>query len=113
MKSITINGSQRESLGKSSTKALRNAGKVPCVVYGGGTPIHFSANELEFNKLVYTPNIYTVDIKFDDGKHEEFFFFALLPNQIYNHSSHNKKSHQSESRNLVRYCFNFFSLLGN
>ena len=63
MKSIKINGSQRESVGKVATKALRNAGKVPCVVYGGDAPIHFSANELEFNKLVFTPNIYTVDIK--------------------------------------------------
>ena len=66
MKSITINGSQRESVGKVATKALRNAGKVPCVVYGGDAPIHFSANELEFNKLVFTPNIYTVDIMLDN-----------------------------------------------
>ena len=52
MKSITINGSKRETVGKSSTKALRNAGKVPCVVYGGDKPIHFSADELSFSKLV-------------------------------------------------------------
>ncbi len=71
MKSITINGSQRESVGKVATKALRNAGKVPCVVYGGDTPIHFSADELEFNKLVFTPNIYTVDIKFENGTEVE------------------------------------------
>ena len=43
MKSITINGSQRESVGKVATKALRNAGQVPCVVYGGDKAIHFSA----------------------------------------------------------------------
>jgi large subunit ribosomal protein L25 len=67
MKSITIKGSKRESVGKAASKALRNAGKVPCVVYGGEAPIHFSADELAFNKLVYTPNIYTVDIKLDDG----------------------------------------------
>ena len=42
MKSITINGSQRESVGKSSTKALRNAGKVPCVVYGGDCLLYTS-----------------------------------------------------------------------
>ena len=35
MKSITINGSKRESVGKKATKALRNAGQVPCVLYGG------------------------------------------------------------------------------
>jgi len=71
MKSITINGSQRESVGKVATKALRNAGKVPCVVYGGDKNLHFSADELAFNKLVYTPNIYTVDIKLDDGTEVE------------------------------------------
>lgn len=67
MKSITINGSQRESVGKVATKALRNAGKVPCVVYGGETPIHFSAPELAFKDLVYTPDVHTVVIALEDG----------------------------------------------
>lgn len=65
MKSITINGSQRESVGKSATKALRNAGKVPCVLYGGDKPIHFSADEISFKKLVYTPNVYTATIEIE------------------------------------------------
>ena len=67
MKSITIKGSQRESVGKVATKALRNAGKVPCVVYGGETPIHFSAPELAFKDLVYTPDVHTVVIALEDG----------------------------------------------
>ena len=67
MKSITINGSQRESVGKVATKALRNAGKVPCVLYGGDKPLHFSAEELSFSKLVYTPNAHTVVIALEDG----------------------------------------------
>ena len=67
MKSITINGSKRESVGKVATKALRNAGRVPCVLYGGGEPLHFSAPELGFSKLVYTPNAHTVVIKLEDG----------------------------------------------
>ena len=62
MKSITIKGSKRESVGKVATKALRNVDKVPCVLYGGENPLHFSANELDFNKLVYTPNAHTVVI---------------------------------------------------
>lgn len=65
MKSITINGSQRESVGKVSTKALRNAGKVPCVLYGGDKPVHFSAEEKAFKNLVYTPNVYTAKIELD------------------------------------------------
>ncbi|MCW5518987.1 50S ribosomal protein L25/general stress protein Ctc [Aureitalea sp. L0-47] len=67
MKSITINGSKRESVGKSATKALRNAGEVPCVVYGGDEPIHFSAEELAFKNLVYTPDVHMVVIALEDG----------------------------------------------
>lgn len=67
MKSITIKGSQRESVGKKSSKALRNAGKIPCVVYGGETPVHFSADEMLFKDLVYTPNAHTVVIEFENG----------------------------------------------
>ena len=67
MKSITINGSKREHVGKVATKALRNAGKVPCVIYGGENPIHFSAEELAFSKLVYTADAHTVVIALEDG----------------------------------------------
>ena len=67
MKSITINGSKRESVGKVATKAVRNAGGVPCVLYGGEQPLHFSAKELDFSKLVYTPNAHTVVIALEDG----------------------------------------------
>jgi large subunit ribosomal protein L25 len=62
MKSITIKGSERESVGKVATKALRNAGAVPCVLYGGDQPVHFSADERAFKSLVYTPNAHTVVI---------------------------------------------------
>ena len=68
MKSITINGSQRESVGKKATKALRNAGQIPCVLYGGDNPVHFSAAELAFSKLVYTPNVHTVVIALENGE---------------------------------------------
>ena len=68
MKSITINGSKRESVGKKVTKALRNAGQVPCVLYGGDNQVHFSAAELAFSKLVYTPNAHTVVIELESGE---------------------------------------------
>ena len=70
MKSITINGSKRESVGKKATKALRNAEMVPCVLYGENEPIHFAAKELDFSKLVYTPNAHTVVIKTEDGTYD-------------------------------------------
>ena len=60
MKSITIKGQERESVGKKATKALRDAGMVPCVIYGGKQPVHFAAEEKAFKNLVYTPNAHTV-----------------------------------------------------
>ena len=68
MKSITIKGSERESVGKVSTKALRNAGLVPCVLYGGNQAVHFSAEVMAFKNLVYTPNAHTVVIDLGKGK---------------------------------------------
>ncbi len=65
MQAITIKGSERESVGKVSTKALRNAEKVPCVLYGGEKPIHFSADEISFKGLVYTSNAHTVVIELE------------------------------------------------
>jgi len=60
MKSITIKGQERESVGKKATKALSDAGMVPCVIYGGEQPVHFAAEEKAFKGLVYTPNAHTV-----------------------------------------------------
>ena len=68
MKAITIKGSERESVGKVATKALRNAGLVPCVLYGGNQAVHFSAEVMAFKNLVYTPNAHTVEIDLGKGK---------------------------------------------
>ena len=65
MKSITIQGTKRESVGKMSTKALRDAELVPCVVYGGAETLNFSAEEKSFKGLVYTPEAHTVSIEVD------------------------------------------------
>ena len=65
MKSITIKGSKRESVGKKASKALRNAGEVPCVLYGGDEPVHFNAPEIAFKNLVYTPDAHTATLELD------------------------------------------------
>lgn len=67
MQSITIKGSKRESVGKKASKALRNAEMVPCVLYGGESPVHFVAEEKSFKPLVYTPNAHTVVIELKEG----------------------------------------------
>lgn len=65
MNAITIQGKKRESVGKSSTRTLRNAGKVPCVVYGRNTNIQFSTPIASFKELVYTHEVHTVVIELD------------------------------------------------
>lgn len=70
MKSISIKGQERESVGKSATKAARNAGLVPCVIYGGQQAVHFTAEEKVFKNLVYTPNVHTVAVDLGSKKVE-------------------------------------------
>ncbi|WP_299579915.1 50S ribosomal protein L25/general stress protein Ctc [uncultured Sunxiuqinia sp.] len=65
MKSIEIKGQVREGLGKKESKKLRNEGKVPCVLYGGEAPIHFVADAGDFRPLIYTPNVYLIDVEID------------------------------------------------
>ncbi len=65
MKSISIKCTKREVLGKKETKKLRAEGLVPGVLYGGDAPVHFYAPEKEFKSLIYTPNVYLVDLDID------------------------------------------------
>ena len=68
MKSITLKGIERESVGKVATNALRNAGRVPCVIYGGENPVHFSVDAKDLNPLVYTAHALIVDLELTSGK---------------------------------------------
>lgn len=66
MKSITLEGTIREELGSKSAKQLRREGQVPCVIYGGEEPVHFSAPAGDFKDLVYTPQAYITEVKVGD-----------------------------------------------
>ncbi len=65
MKTITIEGAVRKELGKKATKAVRNQGHVPGVIYGGENVVHFSAPTRDFRPAVYTPDFQKVDIVLD------------------------------------------------
>ena len=65
MKSLAISVKSRENVGKSSTRALRNQGNVPCVLYGGEKQVCFYAHENDFRKLVYTPDVFIVELNID------------------------------------------------
>ena len=68
MKTIEIKGHLRESLGTKTAKQLRREGQVPCVAYGGDKNVHFHSDERELNKLIYTPNVYQVNLDIDGQK---------------------------------------------
>ena len=68
MKTLAISVKARPQVGKSSTRALRNQGNVPCVLYGGEKQVTFYAHENDFRKLVYTPDVFVVELNIDGNK---------------------------------------------
>lgn len=63
MKTVQIKGEARENLGKKYASEERAKGNVPCVLYGGENPIHFSAPESSFKQLLFTPYAYISEIE--------------------------------------------------
>ena len=64
MKTFALSANVRET-NKIANRALRNQGKVPCVLYGGEKQVYFSAKENDLNKLVNTPDVYLLNIDID------------------------------------------------
>jgi large subunit ribosomal protein L25 len=69
MKTVALTGELRTDLGTKHSRAMRNEGKVPCVLYGGGDHIHFYVYSPDFKALVYTPNTYKVQLTIDGKKY--------------------------------------------
>jgi large subunit ribosomal protein L25 len=65
MKSVSLSGSPRANVGKVDAAALRAQGLVPCVIYGAGEQIHFSADTRHFKNIIFTPDTNLVDITVD------------------------------------------------
>jgi large subunit ribosomal protein L25 len=63
MKTVQLSGSPRANVGKVDAKALRNKGHVPCVIYGAGNQIHFSADERAFKNIIFTPETNIVEVE--------------------------------------------------
>jgi large subunit ribosomal protein L25 len=68
MKTLAISVKERQNVGKSNTRALRNQGNVPCVLYGGEKQVTFYAHENDFRKLVYTPETFIAELNIDGSK---------------------------------------------
>ena len=68
MKTLAINVKERKNVGKANTRALRNQGNVPCVLYGGEKQVTFYAHENDFRKIVYTPDTFVTELDIDGTK---------------------------------------------
>ena len=94
MKTIQIKGTARTTSGKKAAKAMRKEGLIPCNLYGEkkdekGLPVaqSFTATFDELRKLIYTPNIYTVELDIDGAQHlavlKEAQFHAVSDNLLH------------------------------
>ena len=79
MNTVSLSGSPRVSVGKKGATSLRKEGRIPSVVYGGKDQIHFSILENEAKKLVFTPNVYLIELDIE-GKR---FKVILQESQIH------------------------------
>lgn len=70
MKTVSLSGSLRENVGKKDAKAVRNAGKVPCVLYGGDSQLHFTTEVAGFKPIIFTPDTYLIELDLSGKKYD-------------------------------------------
>ena len=68
MKQAQLSGSPRVNVGKKDAKALRNAERVPCVLYGAGEQTHFHVKQIDIQKIIFSPDVFQVEIELDGKK---------------------------------------------
>ncbi|MDR1585408.1 MAG: 50S ribosomal protein L25/general stress protein Ctc [Prevotellaceae bacterium] len=68
MKVFELKGTARKELGKKASKAERNSENIPCVLYGGESNTHFTATTSDLRKLIYSPEVYVIDLDVDGKK---------------------------------------------
>lgn len=68
MKTIAISAVKRTEVGASNAKQVRKEGNIPCNLYGGEGNVNFHVNEIEFNKIINSPNVYFVNLDIEGKK---------------------------------------------
>ena len=68
MKVAQLSGSLRTNVGKKDARALRSEDRVPCVLYGQGSQTHFSVKKIDMERLVFTPDVFQVELDIDGKK---------------------------------------------
>ena len=70
MKTFQLTGKTREIAArpadqKRALKAMRNQSEIPAVLYGVDQVTHFTVTQSDVRKLVYTPDIFAIDLTID------------------------------------------------
>ncbi len=68
MNKITLSGTVRNATGTKDAAQLRREKRVPCVLYGGEKPVHFSVDEAALRKVVFTPEVHTIELDLDGSQ---------------------------------------------
>lgn len=73
MKTFQLEGNGREIIARSADqkralKAMRNNDGIPAVLYGGEKVVHFTVTNEAVRKLIYTPEIFVVELTIDGNK---------------------------------------------
>lgn len=72
MEAVAVSGQIRTELGKSSTKAVRNEGRIPAILYSKGENIHFSTTHNEVKSMIFTPDFKIANLTIDGKEYRCF-----------------------------------------
>jgi large subunit ribosomal protein L25 len=70
MQTFQLEGKVRDHVGRRSAMDARAEAMVHCVLYGDGENIHFEVAKSALKNLVYSPNVYKVQVTVNGGSHE-------------------------------------------
>lgn len=70
MKTASLSGSLRGSVGKKDAATLRKEDRVPGVLYGGAEQIHFHVAKLDIERLVINPDVFRINLDIDGTSYD-------------------------------------------
>lgn len=70
MKTIALSANKRTEVGASNAKQIRKEGNIPCNLYGINGNTNFHVNEIIFNKIINSPEVYFVELDIEGKKHK-------------------------------------------
>jgi large subunit ribosomal protein L25 len=68
MNVVAVQGQERGTLGKKASKSDRRSEIIPCVLYGGDQPVHFTTTEKEVKNLIYTGDFKLAELEIGGKK---------------------------------------------